>query len=140
MNCKARSYVVIMLVVAFFTLFLRFFIEQLIKINIKHNETIAQETIKLISIAFENYAKDNQGIYPVNFDLLLNSKPVSYIEKKYIPSANAIRGYNYFCSRMESSGYSCSVTAKNCNFSGKKSFVVSTGGAIVSEDCGKKKP
>lgn len=139
MNCKARSYVVIMLVVAFFTLFLRFFIEQLIKINIKHNEVNAQETIKLISIAFENYAKEHQGSYPANFDVLLDSNP-AYIEKKYTPSANGLRGYNYFCSRMESSGYSCSVTAKNCNFSGKKTFLVSTGGAIVSQDCGKKKP
>jgi len=138
MNRNARSFVVIMLVVAFVALFLRFFIEQLIKINIKHNETYAQETIKLISIAFENYAKDHQGIYPVNYAELLDNKP-AYIEKKYVPTVNGLRGYNYSCSRLESSGYSCSVTAKSCDFSGKKSFVVSTGGAIVSEDCGKKK-
>ena len=133
---KARSFVTIMVVIAVASLFLRFGSEQLIKINIVQNESIAEASLKLISTALENYAKENQGIYPANFSLLTKKNP-AYLDKDYIIES-PIKGYNYSCPRLEPSGYSCSAQPTRCGFTGKLNFTITTGGSLGSEECSKK--
>jgi len=118
---KAQSLIKIAIILAGLTLFLRILIERVIKINIAQNEAGAQSSLKLISTSLENYAKDNQGVYPASLAVLSQTKP-SYLNKSYINlfSTPVVKGYTYSCQRFESSGYNCSTTPSKCNFSGKK--------------------
>ncbi len=133
---KAKSFVTIMIVIAVLALILRVVIERVIDINIAQNESNAQGTLKLISAALENYAKDNQGTYPTDLSALTSAKP-AYLDREYIaPSAS--KGYNYNCSRLEASGYSCTAGPTRCNLTGKISYTITTGGVLVSEECERK--
>jgi len=128
--------VAIMIIVAVTSLLLRFSIEQIIKINIIQNESVAQATLKLISTALENYAKDNRGSFPLSLSLLARSDP-AYLDQDYI-SKSPIRGYEYNCSRLEPSGYACSAAPVKCNLSGKAIYTITTGGSLTLEGCSKK--
>lgn len=132
-NEKARSFVVIMIVIALSALALRMLIGEVISVTSAQNESNAQSTLKLISTAFENYAKDHQGAYPANIAVLLQSKP-AYLDKDYL-SQSPIKGYNYNCSRLEATGYSCYATPTRCRLTGKSEFSVTTGSLLISEDC-----
>jgi hypothetical protein len=83
MSRKGMTFVTLMLMMAVAALFLRFAIEQLIWWNLAQDEANAKETLRMISTAVENYAKDHMGAYPVNLSALYESKPV-YIEKAYV--------------------------------------------------------
>jgi type II secretory pathway pseudopilin PulG len=135
-NKKARSFVAIMIVISIIALLLRFAIEQVLRINISQNESTAQDTLKLISTAIENYAKDHKGIFPSDLSVLIRSSP-AYIEKEYI-SLSYMKGYNYNCIRLETSGYTCSASPAKCNFSGRTTYTITTGGSLSSEECEKK--
>jgi competence protein ComGC len=135
-NRTARSFVLIMVVIAFTALFLRFVIERIIKMSIIQNESSAAATLKLISTSLENYAKDKKGIFPDNISSLVEAKP-AYLEKDYT-DGSAVRGYLYECPRLEPAGYSCSAVPARCNLTGKMSYTIATGGLIVSEACNKK--
>jgi len=63
-NIRGKSFITIMIVIAISALLLRIAIDRLIKINIAQNESNAQGTLKLISAALENYAKDHSGAIP----------------------------------------------------------------------------
>jgi hypothetical protein len=125
-----------MILIAVSALLLRIFVEQIIKISIEQNESIAQTTLKLISTALENYAKANKGVFPVTLSVLTNSES-RYLDKDYI-TQSPLKGYSYRCSKIEPSGYNCSAVPVKCNLTGKMSYSVSTGGLFVSEDCSKK--
>jgi type II secretory pathway pseudopilin PulG len=133
---EARSFVTLMIVIAIFSLILRIAIEKIIKINISQNESDASSTLKLISTALENYAKDNQGIFPSNLSILIQTNP-PYLDKDYIASSS-VKGYNYICSRLESSGYSCSASPVKCKLTGEMLYTITTGNLLVSEECSKK--
>lgn len=135
-SMKGRSFVAIMIIVAVTSLLLRFGIEQIIKINILQNESVAQATLKLISTALENFAKDNRSSYPLSLSLLARSAP-AYLDQDYI-SKSPIRGYEYSCLRLEPSGYACSAAPIKCNLSGKAIYTITTGGSLVLEECSKK--
>lgn len=135
---KSRSFVAIIIITAVFALILRATVEQLIKINIAQNEANALSTLKLISAALENYAKDNQGIFPANLSILTiltQTNPV-YLNKDYIKESPT-KGYSYSCSRLDSSGYNCSASPVKCKTTGKIVYNISTGGLFVSESCKK---
>lgn len=134
-NYKGKSFIVIMIVIAISALFLRIAIEQIVKINIEQNQSNAQTTLKLISTALENYSKDNHGSFPAGFSVL-TQKPFRYLDKDYI-SASPVKGYNYTCSKINPSGYNCTALPVICNLTGKLSYVVSTGGLFISEECNK---
>ena len=70
-----RSFVTIMMVIAVAALLLRTTVEQIIKINIEQNESDALSTLKLISTALENYAKDHRGAYPLDLGALTGTSP-----------------------------------------------------------------
>lgn len=135
-NKKARSFVVIMIVISLAALILRIAIVQFINFSIIQNEANAQETLKLISTAIENYAKDHLGVFPTGLEALIQAKP-AYIEKEYI-DLSSTKGYNFNCMSLESSGYTCSATPTRCNLSGRKSYIITTGQVIATEECGKK--
>lgn len=133
---RAKSFVTIMIIIAVCALLLRIVIERLITINIAQNESRASVTLKQISAALENYAKDHGGAYPANLSLLTQTKP-PYLEKNYI-SSSFLRGYNYSCPRMEPSGYSCYASPAQCKFSGNMIYTITTGSLLVSEECERK--
>ena len=132
---KGRSFVTIMIVIAVCALLLRIAIERLIKINITQNGSDASVTLKLISAALENYAKDNHGIFPPELSLLTKTSP-PYLERDY--TQFPLKGYNFSCSRLEPSSYSCSAVPIKCRLTGNTIHTVTTGGLLVSEECSKK--
>ncbi len=132
-NKRARSFVVIMIVIALSALTLRMLIGELISVTSIQNEANAQSTLKLISTAFENYAKDNQGAYPTKISVLIQAKP-AYLDKDYI-KLSPLKGYNYSCSRLDALGYSCQAFPDRCKLTGKVNFSVTTGSLLISDDC-----
>ena len=134
LNKTGRSFVVIMLSIALGALLLRVVVEQVIKITIEQNESYAQATVKLISTALENFAKDNKGLFPEIITTLTQSQ---YLDKDY-PSFSSIRGYVFNCSRLDQLGYSCSAVPVLCNLTGRTNYLISTGGLFIYEKCGKK--
>ena len=135
-NSKARSFVTIMVVVAFSALLLRMAIHRIIIYRIQQDQLLAQVNLKLFSTAMENYAKDNKNVYPVSIDLLTKHNPV-YLERDYL-AATSVRGYEYDCQRLEATGYNCTASPVNCQLTGKMIYAVSTGGLIMAESCDKK--
>jgi len=132
----ARSFVVIMIVIALSALALRMLISEIINVTSTQNESNAQTTLKLISTAFENYAKANQGAYPANISVLTQAKP-PYLDKDYLKQS-PIKGYAYDCTRLDALGYSCHAFPTRCRLTGKLEFSVTTGSLLISEDCGVK--
>lgn len=124
-----------MIVVSIIALVLRFAIEQAIRVNIASNESKAQDNLKTISTAIENYAKDHLGVFPGNLFDLIESNP-AYITKEYV-SSSTMNGYFYNCTRLDSNGYTCAAAPVKCDITGEKVFVITTGGALSSESCGK---
>jgi competence protein ComGC len=135
MNKKARSFVTVMMIVAVSALVLRFTVEQLIKRSITQNEAGALSSLKLISAALENYAKDNRGIFPVSLADLTKTSPL-YLDRDYIKES-PIKGYTYSCSKLDSSGYNCTAAPVKCKMNGRTVYNISTGGLFVSEGCKK---
>lgn len=135
-NIRGLTFVAIMIIIAICALLLRFLITQIIKINIEQNESNAQATLKLISTALENYAKDNQGVFPLSFSLLTQAIP-PYLDRDYIVSS-PLRGYNYSCLRLEPSGYSCSANPTRCKLTGNTVYTITSGGLLLSEECSSK--
>lgn len=135
-NSRGLSFLAIIVVIAFIGLLLRIGIEQIIRINIAQNESGALGVLKLISTALENYAKDNNGAYPLNLPILTRTKP-PYLDRDYI-AESPLKGYNYSCSRVDSSGYSCSAGPTKCGMNGNTVYTITTGGALSVEECEKK--
>lgn len=132
-NKRGRSFVIIMVAIAISVLVLRFAIEELLKINMSQNESNAASTLKLISAALENFAKDHNGTFPVSLSLLTKDNP-PYLDKDYITEYSN-RGYNFSCSRLNLAGYSCSATPIKCKLTGKMTYSVTTGALLISEEC-----
>ncbi|MDD5431365.1 MAG: hypothetical protein PHO70_00035 [Candidatus Omnitrophica bacterium] len=125
-----------MIAIAVCALFLRIAVEKIIQISTIQNESNASLTLKLISTALENYAKDKQGAYPSNFSALIKTNP-AYLDKDYV-SLSPIKGYYYACPRLEASGYNCYATPVKCNLTGGVIYAVSTGGLLTNERCSRK--
>ena len=132
-NTKAKSFITIMIVIAVVALLLRIAIDKIIKINIAQNESRASVTLKFISAALENYAKDNLDAYPAEFSALTKLKP-PYLDNDYV-GLSPLRGYNYVCPRLEPSGYTCYASPVKCRLTGNMSYTVTTGGLFISEEC-----
>lgn len=136
MDTKASSFVTIMIIIAVCSLLLRIIIEQIIKLNIEQNESNAQATIKLLSTALENYAKDNRGVFPANVLILTKTNP-PYLDKDYI-DVSPVKGYNYSCPRIEPSGYNCYAHPIRCGLTGNIVYSITSGGLLITEGCSKK--
>ena len=136
MDTKAKSFVIIMIVIAVASFLLRFAAEQIIRINVAQSESNAVSTLKLIAVALENYAKNNKGVFPAQFGILTKDVP-AYLDKDYT-ALSSFKGYEYACPRLESSGYSCIASPAICRITGKTIYTLTTGGVIVNESCSKK--
>ena len=130
---RGRSFVWIMIVIAVVSLLLRIAIEKLMLLNISQNETNAQINLKLISAALENYAKDHKGVFPEDFSLLTKSSP-PLLDINYL-ALSPVKGYNYSCSRLDTSGYACQAMPDKCRLTANTAYSVTTGGLLVSEAC-----
>lgn len=135
-DTKAKSFITIMIVIALTSLLLRVAIKQVIQASISGNEASASATLKLISAALENYAKNNQGLFPSSISILTKENP-AYLDKDYT-AYPSIKGYTYSCSRLEPSGYSCSSAPVSCQLSGETVYTITTGGVFITEPCDKK--
>lgn len=130
---RAKSFISIMLFIAVTAILLRIAIDKIIKITIAQNESHASVTLKFISAALENYAKDNGDAYPAEFSALTREKP-PYLDSDYI-ALSPLKGYNYDCSRLEPLGYICSAAPVRCRLTGNMIYTVSTGSLFISEEC-----
>ena len=135
-NNYAKNTVTLMLVIAVLALFLRLGIEQTIKVNISQNESNASVALKSISTALQNYAEDHGEVFPQALSALIETDP-AYLDKDYLHQTS-IAGYNFSCSRLDASGYSCSATPIKCNSTGREIYIITTGGVMVSDLCAKK--
>ena len=133
---RGLSFVTVMIIIALVALFLRFSIELLMSWSISQDEDNAEETLKLISTAIENYAEDHLGMYPGNLSALCESEP-PYIAKAYAHPGTA-KGYVFNCSVLDAGGYSCSAVPSRCRLTGKRIFRVTTGGSMTVEPCSQK--
>ncbi|MCX5706232.1 MAG: type II secretion system protein [Candidatus Omnitrophica bacterium] len=133
---KAKSFVVIMVVISILAVLLRIAAEKIIETTCVQNESVAQANLKLISIALENYAKNNRGIYPDNISVLTKTQP-QYLDKDYV-KRSPLKGYIYNCSRLDANGYNCYAFPTKCRLNGKTTFTVTTGKLLVSEECDRK--
>ncbi|MCX5697152.1 MAG: hypothetical protein NTU54_04190 [Candidatus Omnitrophica bacterium] len=131
-----RSFITIMIVIAVFAFCLRIALEQAMRISILHNQADSLTTIKLISTALENYAKDNNNVFPGALAPLTETEP-AYLDRDY-SSLASFKGYSYNCSRLEASGYRCVATPVKCGTTGQLVYSVTTGGSITQEACIKK--
>lgn len=133
---KGLSFVAIMIIIAISALLLRVIVERIIKINITQDESNALATLKLISTALENYAKDNKGAFPSEFSALINAKP-AYLDQDYIGKPS-IKGYAFDCQSLTPTGYFCQAIPIKCMLTGNTIYTVTTGNLLVSEQCNKK--
>ena len=133
---RGKSFVTIMIAIALTALLLRVAIEQFINISITQNEASATGTLKLISVALENFAKNNKGVYPSNLGVLTQARP-TYLDKNYV-SVSPYKGYMYSCPKLDATGYICTALPYKCGLTGKTDFSISTGSLFVSEGCEKK--
>jgi type II secretory pathway pseudopilin PulG len=124
-----------MLFIAILALLLRFTIKQTIKATIVQNESKVSAILKSIAAALENYARDHQSLFPANFAALLYGP--AYLDKNYLTNF-PVKGYIFHCLRFESSGYNCVASPLKCNITGRTVFTITTGGIMLSEECGRR--
>lgn len=132
-DIRGRSFITIVVSLAIAALFLRFAAEKIIRINMEQNEAGAQANLKLIATALENYADEHLGAFPANFSILLRENP-PYLDRDYA-AKSPIRGYSYNCLRLDPTGYNCAAVPVKCNLSGRTSYIISTGGLLVADEC-----
>jgi len=134
-NETGRSFVGIMILIAILALTLRIAIERVVEFTTAQNESSASGTLKSISVALENFSRNNKGAYPASLTLLTQAKP-AYLDKDYI-AASSIKGYLYNCPKLDSTGYICNAVPVNCRLTGKTNYTISTGSLFFSEECTK---
>ncbi|MCM8762978.1 MAG: hypothetical protein NC829_01170 [Candidatus Omnitrophica bacterium] len=129
---------VMLCVVALLCLFVSFLLPHVFELRLEKNEESAQVTLKkIISPALENYAKDNNGTYPISEDALIQNNP-PYLRRSY--SGKIIQGYQYNFD-LSNVGYSVSAEPYKCGpkGTGRKSYIVTTGAVFNETDCNQTK-
>ncbi len=92
------------------------------------NEAVAQDQVKKISGAMENYASLNKRYPTSEYDVKYPAGPaLSYNNK-------TINGYNYSLN-LHSDSYQIVASPQECGVSGTKVFIAETGGKISEKDC-----
>lgn len=122
-----------MVAIALSALLLRFAAEKILLVISAQNESAAQANLKSIAAALDNYARNNQGVYPNSIFALTRSSP-AYLDRDYIADS-PIKGYTYSCARLDASGYNCYAFPSRCKLTGNLAFTVTTGNLLISEDC-----
>lgn len=123
----------IMIVIAASAFLVRFVSGRIISISCVQNASYASVTLRLISAAVENYARDKNGVYPTDFSLLTESRP-AYLDKDYVMKS-PLKGYVYSCPDLNPSGYRCAASPVKCALTGNTIYSVSTGGLLAAQEC-----
>lgn len=123
---KGTTLIEIMMVVAIIALVAAIAIPNILRARVISNEAVAQETLKAISTALENY-QIITGTYPAAIGDLLSSSP-SYINKDYFSSTCA--GYDYTVVTLADYIYSITATPSSASM-GTKIYNISTGAILV---------
>lgn len=133
---KSKNFVLIISIFALIAVGLRLLLGFVVNSLIAQNEDNALTTLKLIATSLDNYSKNHRGIFPENLKQLLDSQP-PYLDRNYwdLPS---FQGYVFDCPKLLPVEYMCVAKPVICNITGKKIFMVATGGVISSENCIKK--
>lgn len=132
---KGKSFLVLVTAAGVLSLLLSVLGEKIIGLVVNRNNAAAAATLKTIATGLENYGKEHNGEYPDDFSVLTNREP-PYIDRNYLMESPH-HGFNYFCSRLDKTGYNCSAIPVRCGITGSKNFAVATGNLFVSEDCDK---
>jgi Tfp pilus assembly protein PilE len=120
------------IVVAFIALSGLIGIPKLIAANIANNEAEAQKTLKIISIACENYGKANKGVYPRELSALTQRTP-KYLNVDYTLSPTSGYAYNF---SSTDTGYTVNAKPLKAGVTGSRVFTITTGGVLTSVACG----
>ena len=129
---KGFTLVEIMIVVAIVALLAAIAIPNLLRARLTGNEGHAQAMLRTISTACEDWANDNDSVYPSDIATLTGASP-PYLNEDY--TSGARQGYNFACGTMGASGYSCTGTPTTCGTTGNTTFTITTGGVLTSAAC-----
>lgn len=122
----------IMIVVAIVALLAGIAVPNMLRARIEANEANAKATLRAIATACEIYATTNNGPYPTSIDVLTEGS-APYLTEDY--TASQIHGYNFACTTMTNSSYSCTATPAACGRTGAHTFTIVTGAVLSSADC-----
>jgi len=140
---KGFTLVEIMIVVAIIALLAAIAIPNLLRARITANESAAQATLRTISTAFETFAAANNGQYPTDIDADLVNVTPKYLNENYMTkctAASPCQGYGYaVIGNLSTTGYAVGGRPASCSATGtpgtgSKSFQVSTGGVLITDD------
>ena len=129
---KGFSLVEVMIVLVIIALLVVIALPNWLETRIKANENNAQEILKIISRACEDYAAANEQKYPLAVKAL-SGVTEGYLNQDY--TVGVIQGYDFACDTMTRQGYSCTATPVTCNTTGTKILMITTGGTETSADC-----
>ncbi|MEW6074911.1 MAG: prepilin-type N-terminal cleavage/methylation domain-containing protein [Candidatus Omnitrophota bacterium] len=132
---KGFSVVEILIVVLVSAIVLALAIPSITRSRVNSNESYARETLKQIGMAFEEYSRNNNGLYPLSIANLTTGSP-RYLAEDY--TAGIRQGYAFSCA-WSAADYQCfaipvkNISTANTAPSGTKKFII-TAGLILTED------
>ena len=95
------------------------------------SELGAKERINNIATAIEDYASDNDGFLPENFDDLMGQDPPYLLPGAY---EEGIEGYQ-FSITIELDNYKVIATPIECGQTGNKIFIKERGKELIEQSC-----
>ena len=124
---RANTLVELMVVLGIIAAIAAIAIPNFLKARALSNEATAQETLRAISTALENYQITN-GTFPNDINALTIARP-SYLTRDYFSATYA--GYNFTVDALADYSYAISAAPDNPN-ANTRSFTITTG-AILNE-------
>lgn len=129
---KAFTLVEMMIVVAIIAILAMIAIPNIIRLKLNANETNALAVLKTLSSAFESYTVANDGEYPTDISLLINSNP-PYLNEDYT-NGQPRRGYVFTAVSMQRLGYCFTATPLSKGITGNKIYSIRTGSINGCDD------
>ncbi|MFH1771593.1 MAG: prepilin-type N-terminal cleavage/methylation domain-containing protein [Candidatus Omnitrophota bacterium] len=128
-----RGYTVIelILVIVIIGIIFAITVPNLTRGKIVANESAAQANLRIISMALENYATANNGIYPTSEASLTGANP-PYLSRSFCGST--VSGFTYSCT-LQSTTYTVSATPANCGNTGSHNYNITLGGGLGTSNC-----